>query len=124
MVSATQLVVWGFVIHRIADLPLQSDWMAKNKASLRHPAGYVHAGIHGLALALIFGWVAVPLAIAHLLIDTRVPLIWWGRTMRQTTPNPKTESGRVLMDIGSWVRFEVDQTFHLACIALAAILIA
>lgn len=52
----------------------------------RHPAAYVHAGIHGLGLALVFGWLAAPLALVHLLIDTRVPVRWWSQRIGQTQP--------------------------------------
>lgn len=130
--DATSLMVWGLVAHLIADWPLQSDWMAKNKASLRHPAGYVHAGLHGLALALVFGWVAAPLALSHLLIDTRKPVAWFSKVMRQTQPGTRLLTGGgeevkpttvPLMDVGMEVRFWVDQVWHVACIAIAALLV-
>jgi hypothetical protein len=119
--TASDLLIWGFVAHLIADWPLQNDWMARNKASLRHPAGYVHAGIHGVLLAFVFGWVAVPLAAVHLLIDTRVPVVWWSRLVRQTQPNPASFP---LVDFGTEVRFWTDQVFHIACIAVAALMVA
>jgi hypothetical protein len=119
--SATDLMVWGLVAHLIADWPLQNDWMAANKANLRHPAGYVHAAIHGAALALVFGWVAAPLAVAHLLIDTRVPVAWWSRLVRQTQPGADSFP---LVDVGLEVRFWTDQVFHIACIAVAALLVS
>lgn len=138
--DATGLLAWGVVAHLIADWPLQNDWMAKHKASLRHPAGYVHAGIHGALLAVVFGWVAVPLAVAHLLIDTRKPVAWFSRLVRQTQPGPPalwksrgmghdgeiserldSPSG-VLVDIGLEVRFWTDQVWHVACVAIAALL--
>jgi Protein of unknown function (DUF3307) len=115
--SATGLMVWGLVCHLVADWPLQNDWMASHKADLRHPAGYVHAGIHGSLLALVFGWVAAPLALAHLIIDTRVPVAWWSRLVGQTQP-----SGHGY-DVGLEVRFWTDQVFHIACIAIAAVVI-
>jgi hypothetical protein len=137
--SATGLMVWGLVAHLIADWPLQSDWMAQNKMKRRerrttrdgyhgvstswwdrHPAAYVHAGIHGLALAPVFGWPAAVLALAHLLIDTRRPVAWFSRIMRQTAPDPSVSP---LMDIGATVRFWVDQVWHVACIAIAALVV-
>lgn len=125
--GASDLLVWGIVAHLIADWPLQNDWMAQNKASLRHPAGYVHAGIHAVVLALVFGWVAAPLATAHLLIDTRIPVIWWSRLVRQTQPMPQIESDgqqtRVMVDVGTEVRFWTDQVFHIACIAVTALVL-
>ena len=158
--SASDLLVWGIVLHLIADWPLQNDWMANNKAKranlgeipgdgmmtapsrmhpyslwfVRHPAAYVHAGIHGILLALIFGWVAIPLSIAHLIIDTRTPVVWWSRLIGQTQPQGSVvETGWderqlkittvSLYDIGTEVRFWVDQVFHIACIAVAALLV-
>lgn len=89
--------------------PLPTRWWD------RHPAAYVHAGIHGLVLALVFGWVAVPLALAHLVIDTRTPVAWWSRLIRQTQP------GGQGFDIGADVRIWADQVWHVATIAVAAL---
>jgi hypothetical protein len=130
--DATGLMMWGFVAHLIADWPLQNDWMANNKAKRwtlrgdegwaswwsRHPAAYVHAGIHGLLLTLVFGWVAAPLALAHLVIDTRWPVARWSRLIGQTQPSGGG------YDVGLEVRFWTDQVFHIACIAIAALAIS
>jgi hypothetical protein len=136
-------MVWGLVAHLVADWPLQNDWMARHKADLRHPAGYVHAGIHGALLAPVFGRVAAPLALAHLIIDTRKPVQWWSRTVRQTQPEPwfafasrmdrepaedapghHEHRERPLYDVGTEVRFWTDQVFHIACIAGAAVILS
>ena len=161
--SATDIAVWGIILHLIADWPLQNDWMANNKMKRRiraprrgngmitpprmyqpstpwwdrHPAAYVHAGIHGILLSVIFGWVAFPLAVIHLIIDTRAPLVWWGKTIRQTQPgnlmideaftNDETftyKNNIPLYDVGLEVRFWTDQVFHIACLAVAALLVA
>jgi hypothetical protein len=131
--SSSELLVWGIVLHLIADWPLQNDWMAQNKVRFLHPAGVVHSGIHGVLLAFIFGWVAVPLQIAHLLIDTRKPVEWWSRLMRQTQPKSQyvilrggmDDEGAVpIYDIGLEVRIWTDQVFHIICIAVAALLVA
>ena len=129
--SASDILVWGIVLHLFADWPLQTDWMAANKSNLRHPAGYVHAGIHGLLLSLIFGWAAIALAVLHLLIDTRKPLIWWGKAIGQTQPANRIifqrwqyETEEIpVYDMGMEVRIWVDQVFHITCIAVAAILV-
>jgi hypothetical protein len=130
--SASELMVWGIVLHLIADWPLQNDWM-QNKTSLLHPSGYVHAGIHGLLFSIIFGWVALPLAVAHLLIDTRWPIIWWSYLIRQTQPKSQyvilrggkdNEEAVPIYDIGLEVRIWTDQVFHIACVAGAALLVA
>lgn len=151
--SASELLIWGLVLHLIADWPLQNDWMALNKMKrtlrrpsmalpyedrtftswwVRHPAAYVHAGIHGLFLALVFGWVAAPLALAHMIIDCRWPVAKWSQFMKQTQPvggKVTTHEEGVGWDdhayfgIGHEVRIWNDQVFHIACIAIAAVLV-
>lgn len=130
--SASDLMIWGLVAHLIADWPLQNDWMAKNKMKLLHPAGYIHAGIHGLILSGVFGWAAIPLAVAHLLIDFRKPVQWWSKLIRQTQPQNRVYYQRwsvtqveeiPVYDVGLEVRFWTDQVFHIICIAIAALLI-
>jgi hypothetical protein len=164
--SASDLLIWGVVLHLIADWPLQNEWMATNKMLRRlktrfgdgmsgpmrlyettswwdrHPAAYVHAGIHGLLLSIVFGWVAIPLAIAHLIIDCRWPVAKWSWLMGQTQPpelpryikgwkpgDPRSEpsiSGLLPFDVmyvGTEVRFWNDQVFHIICVAIAAVLV-
>lgn len=162
--SAADLLVFGIVLHLIADWPLQNDWMAANKAKRRmrwgpdevikpggdregrwwdrHPAAYCHAAIHGVLLALVFGWIGAPLALVHLIIDTRAPVVWWSKLMRQTQPTgaeafvtqmirePAEDREGLhrtitvpVVDIGLEVRFWTDQVFHIACIAVAAIVV-
>jgi hypothetical protein len=105
---------------RHACWPLQNDWMANNKADLKNSAAYVHSGIHLIALSFVFGWVAVPLAFSHLLIDTRTPVVWWSMLIKQTQP---TGSRTPFVDIGIEVRFWTDQVFHIMCVAVAALVI-
>lgn len=156
--NATGLMIWGLVLHLIADWPLQNDWMAQNKMKRRvdrvfhdsdpyyegyttirshwferHPSAYVHAGIHGLLLAVIFGWVAIPLAIVHLIIDTRAPVVWWSKLVKQTQPSGLSGAAwagyldhkkpLAVVDVGMEVRFWTDQVFHIVCIAVAALLV-
>lgn len=126
--SASDLLIWGIVLHLVADWPFQNDWMSTNKGNLLHPAGYVHASIHGGFLALVFGWVAIPLAIAHLLIDTRKPVEWWSKLVGQTQPTglaiPTRDLRIPVVDIGLWVRLMLDQVFHIVCVAVAALVVA
>ena len=99
----------GIVAYLVADWLLQNDWMARNKPSLKHPASWVHAGIHAALLGLALGWQAgLVLAVVHLLIDTRVPTRWWQKTIRQTREGP----------IALIVRVIVDQVLHILPIAL------
>jgi hypothetical protein len=99
----------GLIAHLVADWVLQNDWMARNKVSLRHPAAWTHAGIHALCLTLALGWRAgFVLGAVHLLIDTRVPVAWWMRWFKKCHQAP--EAGMIAL----WL----DQTAHIACIAL------
>jgi hypothetical protein len=112
--SAADLIVYGIVIHLIADWLLQNDWMAANKAIPFHPAGNVHASIHAVGMALIFDWeVALAIGVIHYFIDLRFPLRWWRRVFRQTT------TGDVALHVAIWG----DQVAHIAVIAVIALLV-
>lgn len=111
---ATSLLIWGIVLHLFIDWILQNHWMAQNKSSLLHPAAYVHSGLHFLGLLLIFSPVAaLAIALIHLLIDTRVPLVWWRKFYRQTTEGP------VALHVAMWG----DQVCHVVTLAIAALLV-
>lgn len=111
---AGALLLWGIVIHLFCDWILQNQWMADNKSSLLHPAAYVHSGLHGLGLLLIFPWyAALCIAISHLLIDTRVPLRLWAKLIRQTQVGP----------MGVHVKIWADQTAHIVVLAIAAVIV-
>ena len=116
MSSQTILLIWACVIHLIADWPLQTEWMARHKANLLHPAAWFHSGIHTVGLLLIFPWrIAVAVGLTHLLIDTRRPLDWWMtgvKGMRRTAP----EYAAVAM----WM----DQVFHIVVLVLAVLIAA
>jgi len=108
MQQATILLVWGVVVHLIADWLLQTEWMARCKTDLRHPAAWVHSGIHTLGLVLVFAWpIALLLGLSHLLIDTRKPLLWWMRVIKQIP----TESRGPLIEV--WL----DQVLHVTVLA-------
>ena len=98
----------GLVAHLVADWLLQNDWMALNKLNLRHPAGWVHASIHGLLLGLALGWAGgVVLGILHLLLDTGRPLNWWIRVFKKCDSAPQA----------ALIRIWTDQVMHIAAIA-------
>jgi hypothetical protein len=141
--SASDLLVWGIVAHLIADWPLQNDWMADNKAwpwrwSIAGvlPA-LTHGLVHAVALGLVFGpWPGVVLGLAHIIIDTRVPVVWWSKFAGQKQPTGVTiqkanagpdsaDSVAVpVVDVALEVRFWTDQVFHITCIAIAALVVA
>lgn len=115
MQSATNLLVWGAMVHLVADWLLQNDWMALNKVNLRHPAAWVHSGIHTVGLLLVFDWpAALLIGLSHLLVDTRHPLLWWMRVVK------RIPSATHLPIVEIWL----DQVIHLTILAAAALLVA
>jgi hypothetical protein len=114
MQAATVLFVWGLVVHLIADWLLQNEWMAIHKIDWRHPAAWIHSGIHTAVLLLVFTWpVALLIGITHLLIDTRQPLVWWLRIVKQMPSAPNQQV----------VEIWVDQVMHLTVLAVAALVV-
>jgi hypothetical protein len=112
--TQTSLLVWGVVAHLVADWLLQNAWMNAEKVDLRKLGGWIHAWLHVVAAVTVFPfWPALALGVAHLLIDTRVPLVWWGRVIQQSSP----EQAGV-----AYIPFAMgrDQAAHVLCIAIAA----
>lgn len=104
----------ALLAHLSGDWILQNDWMAVNKSRLTHPAAWVHGAIHGILLGLILGWLGgLVLGIVHMLIDTRIPLLWWQRVFRQSTEGPP----------GYHTQIWADQVLHLLTIALWIVLV-
>jgi len=98
----------GLIAHLVADWLLQNDWMALNKMNLRHPAGWVHASIHGFLLGLALGWSGgVVLGILHLLIDSGRPVNWWVRVFKKCDRAPEA----------ALIRIGTDQVIHITLIA-------
>lgn len=112
MQTATELLVWAIIAHLIADWMFQTDWMAVNKMKLRHPAAWCHAAIHLLCLCFVFPWyTALFVSITHLLIDTRWPLLWWMKVIKQMPAGPQ------VMIVEIWL----DQVFHITVLALVTL---
>lgn len=112
---AIDVLLWAVIIHMIVDWLLQTDWMARNKINLRHPAAYVHSGMHALGLMLVFPWwMALGVGVTHLLIDTRKPVTWWIETIKQMPP-----STPVYMHVEIWL----DQIFHILMLVLAVLIL-
>ncbi|MCB0063981.1 MAG: DUF3307 domain-containing protein [Caldilineaceae bacterium] len=114
MAESAGVLLWGIIAHLVADWPLQTEWMAVNKRDLHHIAAWVHSGIHGLLMALIFPWqLALLIGISHVLIDTRRPVTWWMRNVKKmatTAPNAHT------------VEVWLDQVFHIIVLAVVVLL--
>ena len=101
------------ILHLIADWLLQNDWMAKNKANLRHPAGWIHGAIHAVLYAQVFTWhTALLIGLSHILIDTRIPLRSWQKLFGQTSKG----------NVGSIVMIWCDQVVHICILYMAAML--
>ena len=126
---ASHFLIWGIVAHLVADWMLQNHWMATYKTSLKHPAAWVHSGIHLVFALLVFPWWgAAIIFVTHLLIDTRTPLIWWGNLIKQTGFPPigsgdYPDRGEVAQtSVALSVAFWRDQVAHIIVIAIVSIL--
>lgn len=110
----TNVLVWALVIHVIVDWLLQTDWMATNKQSIKHPAAWVHSGMHAAGLLLVFPWyLALGVGLSHLLIDTRHPVGWWIKHVKRM---PKSTPTYTHVEI--WL----DQIFHVSVIVIAVLI--
>ncbi len=98
----------ALVAHLTADWLLQNDWMALNKRNLSHPAGWIHAAIHGVLLGLALDWKSgIALGAIHLLIDTGHPLDWWIRVFKKCEALPHA----------MLIRIATDQALHVVILA-------
>jgi hypothetical protein len=138
--NASELLIWGLVVHLVVDWLFQNEWQAVNKVRLTHPAAYVHAGMHGAAQLLVFPWwAALAVGVTHLLIDTRKPVEWWSKLIRQTQPRGTASMVPLpgwdlvnwtrmepvnIVDLGLFVRFWSDQVWHIGVVALLALVAA
>jgi len=112
LLFAVPFLVWGLVAHLVADWLFQNTWQAQYKRDWRHPAAWVHSGIHTFLYLFIFPWyVAIALGVIHMMIDTRKPLLWWEKYVKQT------HDGEIAMHITIWR----DQVLHIAFLAIAAL---
>jgi hypothetical protein len=113
MQNPTELLIWALIVHLIADWLLQNEWMAIHKVKLLHPAAWVHGGIHTLFMLLIFPWhLSILIGFVHVLIDSRIPVLWWMKTVKQI---PDPANSEVLV-IG------MDQVFHVVVLALIIVI--
>lgn len=95
--------------HLVGDFLLQTNWMAKNKAS-NLVALIIHSFVYTLVIfvtAQVFIptftiWASLLIFVAHCMLDYRQLTLWW---LRQVMQVPKGED--------QWIIFVVDQIFHL-----------
>ena len=84
------------------------------RINLRHPAGYVHAGVYTLFMLPLFPWfLALLIGVTHLFIDTRGPVHWWMRNIKRVSSGAYATTG--------FVESAVDQAFHVVVLAAAAL---
>jgi hypothetical protein len=83
--------------------PVREGW--------RHPASYVHALVHLLALLPVFPWPwALGIAVSHWFVDLRFALAWWRKVFGQDT-------GPIAQQVALWQ----DQVVHAAILGAAAL---
>lgn len=107
-------LVRGALAHLVADWLLQTDWIARNKSSLNHPAAWTHGAIVAVTARSVYSWpVALSVALAHVAIDSRRPLRWWFRL---------TSGGAQQCDDGTrqMVGVTCDQVLHGLVLAVAS----
>lgn len=148
---ASDLLIWGIVVHLVVDFLGQNEWMAVNKAKRRtrvaveqliehkprldgsleplrvvdekppveklgpwwdrHPAAYIHAGMHGAAQLLVFPWWgALAIGVAHFFIDMRWPVVAWSKLIRQTQPSGDRYLSADAVDPNAPFEMNFDQT--------------
>jgi hypothetical protein len=112
--TVADLFVRAVVAHLVADWFFQTNWQAKNKTRLSHPASWMHGFWHFLALCFVFPpLLSAGVTVAHMVIDTRKPLELW-RTLFTQTKDP-TDPVAIAFFMGQ------DQAAHLLCLYVAAL---
>jgi len=113
MLPPTDLLLWGIVAHLVADWLLQTEWMALNKSAITHPASWAHASVHLILMLLVFSWpLAVGIAATHLVIDTRIPIKWWMRTVKRMPPTVPNSFV---------IETTIDQIFHIVVLVVVVL---
>jgi hypothetical protein len=96
----TAILLLFCVKHFVVDSLLQYPYMYLNKGNWKHPGGYCHAGLHGLATAAIFAvpglwWLGIIDAVVHYVIDwTKVNLTkkyGWSQMVAKPGETPHLE---------------------------------
>jgi len=102
------------IAHLLGDFPLQTSWMAMNKATKWLPL-IAHSALYTATLEVIaywgFGglglWQLFTIFIAHIFLDRRTFVSWWVRNIMRTD-----------LAKNQWLGIMVDQVFHLTLLAL------
>lgn len=100
--------------HFLGDFPLQTNWMAANKATKWLPL-MVHSMLYTTLLGTIaffgFGgliwWQLLVIFLTHVLLDRRTFVTWWMTHVMKTNPAEYP-----------WLGIMVDQVFHVTLLAL------
>ena len=114
MQEPTDVLLWAIIAHLLADWPLQTEWMAIHKTDLTHSAAWVHSGIHSFFMLFIFPWyLALLIGLAHMLIDTRKPVVWWMQAVKKMS---RTDPHAPMVE--TWL----DQVFHILVLAMVVLI--
>lgn len=114
-----------FIKHFVVDFLLQPAYMYKNKGTLNHPGGWIHAGLHGfatmaiLAITNAFVPLSLPLAMISMIME-----IFVHYAMDYTKVNVCKKNGYTPTTHKEWFTWlGLDQTVHsLTYIAIVAIM--
>ncbi|MCB1508651.1 MAG: DUF3307 domain-containing protein [Hyphomicrobiaceae bacterium] len=113
------LLTYLLVKHVLFDFVFQSSWQVENKGRYGHPAGFVHAGLHGLGTFAALLLAHMPLEISAMLGLGEGVFHYhadWAKDQitRRFAWTPK--------DQAFWTALGIDQTVHHASyLAVAAI---
>jgi hypothetical protein len=135
IIASGSLIAWGMVLHYLIDWPFQNSWIAAHKTNWTHQSAYIHALAHGAIQLLVFPWwAALIIGITHFIIDLRWVVDRWSKLIRQIQPveespevyapgGKRPEVPAMPVDIGQNIRIWNDQTWHIAVIALMALMV-
>lgn len=106
------------IAHLLGDYPLQTNWMASNKAT-QWPPLLIHSGVYTSVIGILswigFGgltwWQLLIVFLAHVLLDRRTFVAWWVQHVMRTD-----------LLKNWWLGIMIDQVFHVTIIALILLL--
>ena len=102
------------IAHLIGDFPLQTSWMAINKAHNWLPL-IVHSALYTFIIGLISligfnglaPWKLFVIFLVHVVLDRRTFVAWWVNQIMRTN-----------LSENRWLGIMVDQVFHVTILAL------